>query len=132
MTRGVFERLVHEGAQRIPAPFRKHLDDVALIVENEPTREQMRGAGVSPGAELFGLYHGTPRTERAYLPYRLPDIITIFQRPLERFCEGDPECIREEVAHTVWHELAHALGMSERQVRTFERRRGRQRRARRA
>lgn len=125
MTRGAFERLVHEGAQRIPSPFRKHLDDVALIVENEPTREQMRGAGVSPGAELFGLYHGTPRTERAYLPYRLPDTITIFQRPLERFCGQAPECIQEEVAHTVWHELAHALGIDEHRVRALERKRRR-------
>lgn len=125
MTREAFERLVHEGAQRIPSPFRKHLDDVALLVENEPTREHMRGTRIPPGVELFGLYHGTPRTERAYLPYRLPDTITIFQRPLERFCGGDPERIREEVAHTVWHELAHALGMSEHRVRRAERTRRR-------
>lgn len=87
MTRKAFEQLVHEGTQRIPAPFQKHLGDVAL---------------------------------------------TIFQRPLERFCGQDPECIREEVAHTVWHELAHALGMLEGSLRKLERQRGRQQHARRA
>lgn len=121
MTRKDFERLVHEGAERIPEEFRPHLKAAALLVADEPTAEQKRSAGLPPGAELFGLYHGTPRTERAYLLYRLPDTITIFQRPLERFCGGDPACIREEVAHTVWHELAHALGMSEGRVRHVER-----------
>lgn len=123
MTRKAFVRHVHEGAARIPEKFRGYLKDVAVVVEMEPTAAQRRAAGVGRGSDLLGLYEGTPRTKREYLPYRLPEKITLFQRPVERSCGGDTERIREEVAHTIWHELAHALGMPETQVRRLERRR---------
>lgn len=123
MTRADFERLVHEGIERIPAQFRRHLDEVAVVVEREPSLRKKREAVIPRTAELLGLYEGTPRTERAYLPYRLPEKITLFQGPIERMCGNNAECIREQVAHTVWHELAHALGMSERRIRALERKR---------
>ncbi len=130
MTRAAFERLVQEGAERIPAQFRKHLDEIPVIVEGEPTRAQRRAARVGRGTGLLGLYVGTPHTKRAGLPYRLPDTVTLFQGPIERACGGNAERIREEVAHTLWHELAHALGMDEHRVRRAERTRRSQSRTR--
>lgn len=127
MTRRSFLRLVREGMEQIPVRFQRYLNDVAVVVEQEPTSAQKRSAGVAVRDELLGLYEGTPHTARPGLPYRLPDKITLFQVPLERICRGERTCIRDEVAHTVWHELAHALGMAEHRVRTAERRRRRQR-----
>lgn len=124
MTRRTFERLVREGARQIPAEFQTYLRDIAVVIESEPTGAQKRSVGLAAGSGLFGLYEGTPRTERAYLPYRLPEKITIFQGPLERFCGSDRECLRAEIAHTVWHELAHALGIPEERVRELEKDRG--------
>lgn len=124
MTRPVFACLVQQGAARIPDEFRSYLSEIAIVVEREPTAAQKREAGVSGGDDLFGLYEGTPRTEREYLPYRLPEKITIFQGPLERFCASDRGCLRAEVAHTIWHELAHALGIPEERVRELEHDRG--------
>ena len=124
MTRAAFERLVNEGVEQIPERFRGYLQDVALVVEGEPTVDQQHSSEVPGDKELLGLYEGTPRTERAYLSYRLPDKITLFQGPLERYCEGDTGCIRAEVIRTVEHELAHALGMPEDRVLELEARRG--------
>lgn len=124
MTRRVFVGLVRQGTTRIPDEFRSYLNEIAIVVEREPTAAQKRAAEVSASDDLFGLYEGTPRTERAYLPYRLPEKITIFQGALERYCGGDRECLRSEVAHTVWHELAHALGIPEERVRELEHERG--------
>jgi len=123
VTSEAFDRLVRDGIARIPEQFRRYLRDTAVVVKREPSPRKKRDAGVPPESELLGLYEGTPRTERAYLPYRLPDKITIFQGPMERTSGEDPERIREEVAHTVWHELAHALGMGEHRVRRAERKR---------
>lgn len=123
MRRTEFAALVRAGIERIPAKFRPYLDDIAVVIEGEPTPARKRAAGVPPRDELLGVYEGTPHTQRAGLPYRLPDKITLFQGPLERVCHGAAECLRDEVAHTVWHELAHALGLPEGRVRHLERRR---------
>jgi predicted Zn-dependent protease with MMP-like domain len=125
MDEKLFAVLVAEGIRRIPARFRRHLDDIAVVIEDAPSRGQAREMRLPRHADLFGLYEGTPRTERQYLPFRYPEKITIFRRAFERHCGSDEDCIREEVAHTVWHELGHALGMSERQIRAAERRRRR-------
>lgn len=124
MDRSAFEQIVAEGSARIPVAFRGYLREIALVVEREPTKAHQRSAGLASGEELFGLYEGTPRTERAYLTYRLPDKITLFQGPIERACGGDPEAIKEEIARTVWHELAHALGILEERIEQLEADRG--------
>ena len=62
---------------------------------------------------LLGLYEGIPLTERtsAYGSV-LPDKVTIFQRALEEMCDT-PEELVAQVRHTVVHELAHHLGISD-------------------
>ncbi|TSC63159.1 MAG: hypothetical protein G01um1014106_564 [Parcubacteria group bacterium Gr01-1014_106] len=124
MQRDAFERLMMEAVTRIPQPFRAYLQDIALVIEAEPTRAQKDAAGLADDEELFGLYEGVPRTERAYLSYRLPDKISLFQGPLERACGDDADALTEEVAHTVWHELAHALGFQEERIAELEAERG--------
>lgn len=123
MTRALFEELVGAGIARIPERFRAHLRDIAMVIAKSPSPHQRRLARTPRESLLLGLYEGTPRTERQYLPFRYPDKITLFQRSFERLCNGDEACIREEVAHTIWHELAHALGIPETRVRSLERKR---------
>lgn len=116
---------MREGMERVPKEFRKFFRDMAVVVADSPTPEQRRHAKVPSGTDLLGLYEGVPRTNRQYAPYLYPEKITLFQRSFEHLCGNDAERIRAEVAETVWHELAHALGMSEPHVRRVERRRRR-------
>ena len=98
--------------RRIPARFRKRLDNIAIVVEMEPPR---------PG--LLGLYHGRPLTRRSVGDsFAMPDQITIYQGPHERMAHS-AEDLEEMVADTVWHEIAHYFGMDEARVRQAERRR---------
>ena len=106
-----FERLVVRAVRRLPPEIRAMLDNVEIVVEDEPTAEQLSAA--AGGDTLFGLYEGTPLTARGgSYSMTLPDKITIFRRPIERACET-PEDMAEEIRITIIHELAHHFGFDE-------------------
>ncbi|MGA2133370.1 MAG: metallopeptidase family protein [Bryobacteraceae bacterium] len=123
MTSEEFDQLVQAAYARIPADFRRRLSNVALIVDAEPSPEQLARGRVGPGGTLLGLYEGRPLTGRSVFDsFAMPDRITIFQGPHERLARS-PAHLRQMVDDTVWHEVAHYFGMDEPQVRAAERRR---------
>jgi predicted Zn-dependent protease with MMP-like domain len=125
MSSDEFDRLVAAALARIPARFRKRLKNVALIVEPEPSRQQLARGRVARGGTLLGLYEGRPLTARSvFEPFAMPDRITIFQGPHERLAQT-PEHLARLVEDTVWHEVAHYFGLNEIEVRAAERRRRR-------
>lgn len=108
-----FEELVENALRGIPARFRRRMNNVAIVVEKEPPQ---------PG--LLGLYQGRPLADRSVFEgFTMPDKITIFQGPHERMSRTRAE-LEQNVADTVWHEIAHHFGMDEARVRRAERRRG--------
>ena len=108
-----FDLIVEEALRRIPKRFRQKIENVAIVVEAEP-----------PQPNLLGLYQGRPLTERSvYDGFGMPDKITIYQGPHERL-SSSPEELRQMVADTVWHEIAHYFGMDKGSVRRAERKRG--------
>src|SRR5579872_1353471 len=123
MTAQEFDRLVERACTRIPGRFRRKMDNIAVMVEIEPSGEQLRAARVPPGQTLLGLYRGRPLTVRRVADsFAMPDQIVIFQGPHERLAR-DPVHLEELVAETVWHEVAHYFGMDEARVRRAEKRR---------
>ena len=78
----------------------------------------MHRAGVSSGRLLLGLYQGIPLTERTHY-YNLvpPDTITLYQGPIEMVAGDDYKKIRDQVKHTVIHEIAHHFGISDERLR---------------
>jgi predicted Zn-dependent protease with MMP-like domain len=107
-----FEELVERALDTIPEPFARALDEVAVVIEDEPSPTQRREAGLRPGEGLYGLYEGVPRNEYAADWAFLPNKITLFQAALlEDF--PDPDELQHEVWVTVVHELAHHLGIDE-------------------
>ena len=112
MTRTQFERLVRRALDSIPEDIRARLDNVDIVVEDAPTREQLVGSGIEEDALLLGLYEGLPLTERYDYGMALPDKITLFQSSIESICATDEDVMRE-VQDTVVHEVAHHFGIDD-------------------
>ncbi len=107
-----FERLVERAVADIPAPFRDALDEVAIVIDDEPSPAQRRENDLGPDDDLYGLYEGVPRTEWGADWVTAPNRITLFRLALEEDFP-DPEDLAEEVRITVIHELAHHLGIDD-------------------
>jgi predicted Zn-dependent protease with MMP-like domain len=120
MTRSEFEVLVRDALSLIPRDFRQRLENVEVVVEDAPSTALLIEMGYEPGETLFGLYHGTPLTERGWAHGNdLPDRIVIYQRPLED-AFTDPDEMFEEVCLTLIHEAGHYFGLSEDEIEAIE------------
>ena len=120
MKREKFGKLVEESILELPEKIRQKMENVAIVIEKRPTEEQLRKTGIRYGGSLLGLYEGVPQTKwgRGF-GMILPDKITIFQESIEKFA-STPEEIKELVKNTVWHEIAHHFGFSEKGVQELE------------
>lgn len=110
-----FEELVQEALDSIPEELWNSIDNLAVTVEDWPSRAQLSSARVQPGHTLLGLYEGVPLTGRSHF-YGLvpPDKITIFRGTILRVCPpGDEDAIRAQVRRTVLHEIAHHFGIDD-------------------
>jgi len=116
-----FEQLVKEGIDSIDKKFLSKLKNVEIVIEDDPTPEQTQKLNLR-GGFLFGLYEGVPQIRRESYAMVLPDKITIFKNPIERYYQNS-EDIKKAVKNTVWHEIAHHFGMDEHQVRSAEQKR---------
>ena len=112
MSREDFEDAVANALDLIPPELMAAMDNVVVLVEDEPTAEQLGDA--DPDEGLLGIYEGTPLTERdfGWAAGALPDRITIFRGPTLRMC-ADADEVVDEVAVTVVHEIAHHFGISD-------------------
>ena len=107
-----FDRLVQQALAAIPSPFRECLAEVAIVIDDEPSRDQLAENDLGPDDALYGLYEGVPRTEYGADWLVTPNRITLFRLALEEDFP-DPADLAEEVRITVIHELAHHLGIDD-------------------
>ena len=99
----------------LPEDFRSNMDNVNIILADEPTASQLSENGLTHHDVLYGLYEGVPLPERgSYMP-PLPDLITIFQTPIERSARDIDE-LRDQIVTTVRHEVAHYFGFSDLEI----------------
>ena len=112
MSADQFQALVERALASVPAPFSRALDEVAVLVEDEPSPAQRRENGLGTTDDLYGLFEGVPRTEWAADWTMVPNTITLFQFALEEDFP-DPAELEHEVRVTVLHELGHYLGIEE-------------------
>ena len=98
------------------------MKNLALVVEEEPSPELLAEMEIEPPDSLYGLYQGTPLTERTWgWGNALPDRITIYQRPIEEDCDDEDE-MRAVIGETLIHEVGHYFGLSEEEIEEIEER----------
>ncbi len=96
----------------IPSPFREALTEVAIVLDDWPSDDQLLDNGLSLDDDLYGLYEGVPKTEWQSDWLMVPNRITLFRMPLQEDFP-DPDELAAEVRITVIHELAHHLGIDD-------------------
>jgi predicted Zn-dependent protease with MMP-like domain len=108
-----FDRLVQRAIRSLPPRFAERLENVAIVVADEPSPAQRQAARIGADDDLYGLYEGVPQPQRsATYGLALPDKITLFQRAIEADCRNEHEIARQ-VRHTLIHELAHHFGIDD-------------------
>ena len=96
------------------------MKNVAIVVEDEPSRALLREMDIQAPETLFGLYQGTPLTERSWtFGNQLPDRILLFQGPHERDTRSHTDLVGA-IAETLIHEIGHHFGLSEDAIEAIE------------
>ena len=122
MNREKFRTLVDEALATIPDRFRDAMQNIAIVVEDEPSARALEEVGIEPPDTLLGLYEGTPLTERQWAHGNvLPDKITLFQDPIED-ASRDRDDVIIAIAETLIHEIGHYFGLSEDEIEEIEER----------
>jgi predicted Zn-dependent protease with MMP-like domain len=117
MERERFEWLVAKAVDSLPDELRDRMENIDVVVADQPTPHQLADLGKRRGETLLGLYEGVPLTRRSgHYGLVAPDKVTIFQKPIESICRNDAEIITR-VQRVVLHEIAHHFGISDDRLR---------------
>jgi predicted Zn-dependent protease with MMP-like domain len=107
-----FEAIVEEALASVPAAFRKYLENIVVVIEDEPSDDDFDETDTPDEDELFGIFRGVPYFERGATVSHLPAQIAIFRGPILRSCATRGEAINE-IRDTVVHEIGHMLGLGD-------------------
>lgn len=120
MNKEKFERLVEDALAQLPKKFKKYIDNLAVMVEEKPSRELYEQTGGSPFSILLGHYHGVPFKHRGpFYGNIAPDVIVVYQKPIESICSTEEE-IKKKVREVIFHEVGHYFGLSDTEMREIE------------
>jgi predicted Zn-dependent protease with MMP-like domain len=110
-----FESYVEEALEGVPAAFRQYLENIAVVVEEEPDPLDYEETGTPRQEELFGIFRGVPYFKRGGVVSSLPAQIAIFRGPILRACATRGQAVRE-IRDTVVHEVGHLLGLDDEEM----------------
>ena len=109
-----FEALVRQAIDSVPPEYRDLLTNVAIVVEETPSRDVLDELGLASEDDLLGLYSGTSLEDESFFSVggQLPARISIYRRPILRLCRSAEEVVNE-VRDTVVHEIGHHFGLDD-------------------
>ncbi len=109
-----FEVLVQKAVGRLPSSYRSLLDNISVVVEEEPSQDVLDEMELESEDDLLGLYTGTAKGEESFFDPagHLPARVIIYRGPILRLCRTKDEVI-QEVQDTVAHEIGHHFGLDD-------------------
>jgi predicted Zn-dependent protease with MMP-like domain len=117
----LFERLARNALASLPQPFRDHLSDIVIRVEEFADRETLDALGLADAWELTGLYHGRPLSEESvWATGDMPPVITLYRAPLLREWRETGVGLEDLITHVVVHEVGHHFGLSDADMHRIE------------
>lgn len=114
-----FQHLIDEALSELPGEHVANIKNIAILYENEPSLVQRQQLRLLHDQTLLGLYEGVPLPQRQGTTRLLPDKITLFKIPLTRKANNF-EQLKEQIKHTLWHEIAHYYGLDHGQISQLE------------
>jgi predicted Zn-dependent protease with MMP-like domain len=114
-----FDELVSEAIAAVPEPYKSRMQNIAFLIEDQPSMEQRQRSNLSAYQTLLGLYEGVPLPQRGGTTKLLPDKITLFKQPLLATAT-DKVALKRSIAKTVWHEVAHYFGLDHKRINELE------------
>lgn len=114
-----FADLISDAFETLPRQHIKAIQNVAIVYDDDPTPEQRIKLELRHDQTLLGLYEGTPLAQRQGMTSYGPDKITLFKNPICMSVNSMAE-LKEQIRHTLWHEVAHYFGLNHAQIRDLE------------
>lgn len=115
-----FEAMIAQAYDRLSPQHREAIRNLAIVTAEEPTAEQRRQLHLRGDQTLLGLYSGVPLPARqGRTDHYPPDVITLFKQPLLA-ASVDVGELRENIRHTLWHEVAHYFGLDHKRIYELE------------
>ena len=114
-----FQEIINTSIASLPKAYVDRLDNVAFIVDEYPSQDQRTKLELRNDQTLFGLYEGVPLSQRQGRLKLLPDKITIFKSPIEN-ASSSLQQLQNQVAKTIWHEIAHYYGLNHEQINNLD------------
>lgn len=116
-----FDELITRAMDELPQEYIRGLDNVAIVMADDPTDEQLQKMKIRENSVLLGLYEGIPLTQRGNgYTFVLPDKITLFKHSIQKVCRTESELF-EQIKRTLWHEIAHFYGLSHKRMDQIQR-----------
>lgn len=121
MTDEQFDKLITKAMNELPQEYIRGLQNVAIVMADEPSSNQRKKIGVTRNNLLLGLYEGIPLTQRgASYNLVLPDKITLFKNPLMELSKNENDLLNN-IKRTLWHEIAHFYGLNHDRINYLQR-----------
>lgn len=114
-----FQSLINDALESLPGQHVQNIKNVAILYEDEPTPEQREKLALRDDQTLLGLYEGIPLSYRQGMGTTLPDKITLFKQPMIAHASNLDD-LKEEIRHTLWHEIAHYYGLDHDKIHELE------------